>query len=171
MMTEITFADRLKELRKELQYTQEKLAEVTRISVQSIQRYEQGKYKTEPSAYNLLQLAKALDVTPEYLLLGANDMTIYTEAIKKELKQLNDFEQISEIKDTELNSTILAHLEMSEDLVDALKNDWNKKGIFKKIEKNVDSYCTRPYVQDVILRYCQNRSKYKNKFGIKDGML
>lgn len=177
MNTEKTFADRLKELRNIRNYTQEELGKITNISVQSIRRYEQGKYKKEPSAYNLLQLAKALDVTPEYLLLGENDMTIYTEAIKKELKQLNDYEQISEIKDTELNSTILSHLDMSEDLVDAVKNEWNKKGIFKKIEEKegekriVDSYCTRPYVQDVILRYCQNRSIFKTRFGIIDGML
>ena len=43
------------------------------------------------------------------------------------------------------------HLEMSNDLVDAVKTDWNAKGIFKRIEKEedkqivVDSYCTRPY--------------------------
>ena len=89
-------------------------------------------------------------------------MTSYTEAIKRELKQLNDYGQISEIKETELNSTILSHLEMSNDLVDAVKTDWNAKGIFKRIEKEedkqivVDSYCTRPYVQDVILRFCNN---------------
>lgn len=29
----------------------------------------------------------------------------------------------------------------------------------------------RPYVQDVILRYCQNRSIFKTKFAIIDGML
>lgn len=81
------------------------------------------------------------------------------------------------LKKTELNSTILSHLEMSNDLVDAVKTDWNAKGIFKRIEKEedkqivVDSYCTRPYVQDVILRYCQNRSIFKTKFAIIDGML
>ena len=37
------------------------------------------------------------------------------------------------IKETELNSTILSHLEMSNDLVDAVKTDWNAKGIFKRI--------------------------------------
>lgn len=177
MNTEKTFADRLKELRNIRNYTQEELGKITNISVQSIRRYEQGRLNEEPSAYNLLQLAKALDVTPEYLLIGDNNMTSYTEAIKRELKQLNDYGQISEIKETELNSTILSHLEMSNDLVDAVKTDWNAKGIFKRIEKEedkqtvVDSYCTRPYVQDVILRYCQNRSIFKTKFAIIDGML
>lgn len=150
MNTEKTFADRLKELRNIRNYTQEELGKITNISVQSIRRYEQGRLNEEPSAYNLLQLAKALDVTPEYLLIGDNNMTSYTEAIKRELKQLNDYGQISEIKKTELNSTILSHLEMSNDLVDAVKTDWNAKGIFKRIEKEedkqivVDSYCTRP---------------------------
>ena len=135
MNTEKTFADRLKELRNIRNYTQEELGKITNISVQSIRRYEQGRLNEEPSAYNLLQLAKALDVTPEYLLIGDNNMTSYTEAIKRELKQLNDYGQISEIKETELNSTILSHLEMSNDLVDAVKTDWNAKGIFKRIEK------------------------------------
>lgn len=177
MNTENTFANRLKELRNIRNYTQEVLGKITNISVQSIRRYEQGKLNEEPSAYNLLQLAKALDVTPEYLLIGDNNMSSYTDAIKRELKQLHDYESISEIKDTDLNSTILAYLEMSNELVDDIKKDWDKKGIFKRIEETdgvkteVDSYCTRPYVQDVILRYCQNRSTFKTKFGIQDGML
>ena len=131
----------------------------------------------EGKFYKVGTVRQALDVTPEYLLIGDNNMTSYTEAIKRELKQLNDYGQISEIKETELNSTILSHLEMSNDLVDAVKTDWNAKGIFKRIEKEedkqivVDSYCTRPYVQDVILRYCQNRSIFKTKFAIIDGML
>ena len=78
----------LEELRNIRNYTQEELGKITNISVQSIRRYEQGRLNEEPSAYNLLQLAKALDVTPEYLLIGDNNMTSYTEAIKRELKQL-----------------------------------------------------------------------------------
>ena len=74
MNTEKTFADRLKELRNIRNYTQEELGKITNISVQSIRRYEQGRLNEEPSAYNLLQLAKALDVTPEYLLIGDNNM-------------------------------------------------------------------------------------------------
>ncbi len=177
MNTEKTFADRLKELRNTRNYTQEELGRITNISVQSIRRYEQGKFKNEPSAFNLLSLAKVLDVTPEYLLIGDNNMASYTEAIKRELMQLNDYGQISEIKNTDLNSTILSHLELSDDLVDAVKNDWNSKGIFKRKETKddkkieVNSYCTRPYVQDVIIRYCQNRAIFMAKFGIMDGML
>ena len=107
-------------------------------------------------------------------LLTAINNYIYSDENDVDLVKMN---LMSEIKETELNSTILSHLEMSNDLVDAVKTDWNAKGIFKRIEKEedkqivVDSYCTRPYVQDVILRYCQNRSIFKTKFAIIDGML
>ena len=58
-------------------------------------------------------------------------MNNYTNAIKTELLQLNDYEIIEEIKSYELNSTILSHLEMSEDLVETIKNQWNTSEIFK----------------------------------------
>ena len=110
----------------------------------------------EGKFYKVGTVRQALDVTPEYLLIGDNNMTSYTEAIKRELKQLNDYGQISEIKETELNSTILSHLEMSNDLVDAVKTDWNAKGIFKRIEKEEDSNdcwkregCTDTYKQGI----------------------
>ncbi len=92
--------------------------------------------------------------------------------LRGEWFELNERE-ISEIKETELNSTILSHLEMSNDLVDAVKTDWNAKGIFKRIEKEedkqivVDSYCTRPYVQDVILRYCQKGINNSNETPVR----
>ena len=34
-----------------------------------------------------------------------------------------------------------------------------------------DSYCTRSYVREIILRYCQNRTFFRTKFNIKDGNL
>lgn len=108
-----------------------------------------------------MALAKALDVTPEYLLLGEKNMNIYTDAIKAELKQLADYDKISEIKNEGLNSTYLPYLEMSEKLVSEITKYWNGKGIF-------DTRCNRNYVQDVILKYCQNRAEYKRKFNIKD---
>lgn len=170
-----TFAERLKQERSRRRYTQQQLASITQISVQTIRNYEQG--VCEPISLYLLELAKALDVTPEFLLIGDNNMNSYSAAIKTELMQLNDFKSISEIKDSELNSTILSHLEMSEELVSDITEDWNGKSIFKRTkifdEKSTEvySYCTRKYVQDVILKYCQNRSIYKEKFKIQDGMI
>ena len=166
-----SFAKRIKQVRQDRKYTQQQLADIIKVSVHTIRNYEQG--VCMPNNMVLLELAKALDVTPEFLLLGENNMNNYTNAIKTELLQLKDYANIAEIKSHELNSTILSHLEMSEDLVETIKNQWNTAGIFKrekngKIEK---SYCTRNYVQEVIIRYCQNRKMFKKKFGIKDGML
>lgn len=156
---EETFAERLKRIRSQRNYTQEQLAEISEISVQTIRNYEQGISKNPVSEY-LLNLAKVLDVTPEYLLLGGNNMTTYTNAIKTELMQLNNFNKISEIKNEEFNSTILSHLELDEELISAITKHWNTKGIF-------DTRCNRNYVEEVIIKYCQNRAKYKEKFKIQ----
>jgi transcriptional regulator with XRE-family HTH domain len=156
------FAYRLKQLRLERKYTQEDLAAIVKVSTKTIGNYEQR--ISEPQAVLLLALAQALDVTPDYLLLGENHMKTYTCAIIAELEQLTTFDQIKQIKDEELNSTIVSHLELSDDLVDTIRNKWNDS-IFKK------SYCTRPYVQEVILKYCQNRQKYINAFSLNDGMI
>ena len=134
------------------------------VATKTISNYEQG--ISEPITRHLLEIAKVLDVTPEYLLLGDNNMNTYTEAIKKELLQLTQFSQIEQVKHQELNAAILSHLEMSEDLVNEVTSTWNRSGIFAP-----DSYCTRSYVQDVILRYCQNRIKFKELFQLQDGML
>ena len=114
-MTQKTFADRLKQTRNDRHYTQAQLAVLANVSTKTISNYEQG--ISEPITRHLLEIAKVLDVTPEYLLLGDNNMNTYTKAIKKELLQLTKFSQIEQIKHQELNSAILSHLEMSEDLV------------------------------------------------------
>ena len=133
-------------------------------------------------------LIKYLDVFLRNLLrlyirrTGSNSKCIssdnYTSAVKKELQQLSTFSQIKEIRDKELNSVILSHLEMSEDLVEGIKSEWEQKKIFKKQIKGddgttliEDSYCTRSYVREIILRYCQNRTFFRTKFNIKDGNL
>ena len=51
---------------------------------------------------------------------------------KKELQQLSTFSQIKKLENKELNSVILSHLEMSEDLVEGIKSEWEQKKIFKK---------------------------------------
>ena len=163
-MTEKTFADRLKQTRNDRHYTQAQLAVLVDVATKTISNYEQG--ISEPITRHLLEIAKVLDVTPEYLLLGDNNMNTYTEAIKKELLQLTQFSQIEQIKHQELNAAILSHLEMSEELVNEVTSAWNRSGIFAP-----DSYCTRSYVQSVILRYCQNRTKFKQLFQLQDGML
>ena len=93
-------------------------------------------------------------------------MKTYTCAIIAELEQFTTFDQIKQIKDEELNSTIVSHLELSDELVNKIRDKWNDT-IFKTIER----YCTRPYVQEVILKYCQNRQKYIHAYSLNDGMI
>lgn len=165
------FNFQLKQLRLERGYTQEQLATISNISVQTIRNYEQGRCK--PNCDYLLVLAAVLDVTPELLLKGTNDMNNYTTAIMAELKQLS-YEQISIIKKECLNSTILAHLELSDDFVDKIRKDWLDRKIFeKKNEKGEteEHSCYRNYVREIIIRFCQNRSKYKEIFKLNDGFL
>lgn len=174
MKTE-SFAARLKRIRNERGYTQEQLARITLISVQTIRNYEQG--HNEPISSYLLDLAQALDITPEYLLKESMNMKTYTNAIKTELSQINNFEQLVEIKHENLNATVLPHLELSEELVSDIKDAWEEKNLFVQSKTFNDkillekSYCTRNYVREIILRYCQNRVKFKKKFFIKDGMI
>lgn len=156
------FASRLKKTRMLQGYTQEQLAEITQISLTSIQRYEQqGEY---PNSEYLLTLAEALDVTAEFLLKGTNKMKIYTSAIAAELKQIRSFYQLKQIKDTELNSTILSHLELSEDLVTEIQEEWMRNQLFT-------GSCYRSFVKDIILKYCQNRKQFRELFKLEDGTL
>lgn len=159
------FSQRLKELRSEHHYTQEQLANIAKISLKSVQRYEQGKGIKKPNVEYLLALAEVLDVTPEYLLKGEENMDSYNEAIKNELGHLESFSQVKEIHDKELNAVVLAHLKLTDSLVTSVRDSWQAKKLFQ------GSYCTRPYVQDVIVRYCQNRSDFREKFSLGDGYL
>lgn len=170
------FPIRLKEIRQERGYTQEELAEIANVSVQTIRNYEQD--RSQPVAEYLLILAEILDVTANYLLLGQEDMNKYTQAIEKELKQLDDFQKIKAIRDKELNARILPHLKLSEDLVTSIKESWESKKLF--LRESVDdggqivskeSYATRNYVREIILRYCQNRKHFMGEFSLQDGMI
>ena len=146
--------------------------------------YHRSQFPSSFSA-NYTNLQKGIHETTEYLEVflrnllrlyirrtGSNSKCIssdnYTSAVKKELQQLSTFSQIKEIRDKELNSVILSHLEMSEDLVEGIKSEWEQKKIFKKQIKGddgttliEDSYCTRSYVREIILRYCQNRTFFR----------
>jgi len=169
---ENTFAWRLKDARKKLGYSQKELSRASEVSLSSIRRFEQE--NKEPSAYNLLSIAQVLDVTPEFLLWGANNMNKYTQAIKKELSQLTKFEDIECIKRRPLNATVLAHLEMSGDLVTDIRNAWMGNQVFDITGANnsIEHHtCYDNYVRDVIIRYCQNRAELKKELHIVDRVI
>lgn len=146
------FSQRLYSLRKQYNYTQQKLAEISKVSRRNIQRYEKILAKdfkntsVAISTANILLLAQTLDVSAEYLLFGEENMDIYMDTIKKELEDLSREEVIYYHK-LSLTDKILAHLKLTDAFIDEIHNYWNKNTL----------RCYKPYVQDTIIRYCSNR--------------
>lgn len=87
-MTEETFAERLKRIRKENRYTQRELASISNISLQTIRNYEQG--VSEPISRYLIELSLILEVSPEYLLFGNDDTNACQIEMKSERFKLNN---------------------------------------------------------------------------------
>lgn len=102
------------------------------------------------STSNLLRLAEALDVTPEWLLLGEEDMKIYMTKLESELKALTSDEIIYYHKQP-LTDKILSHLKLTDDFIDNIHEHWKNNTFRSRIYRN--------YVQDTIIRYCHNRPK------------
>ena len=74
---------RIIERRKQLRYTQEELAERADLTPQFVSYAESGKRAMRPE--NLLKLAKALNVSADYLLTGdivEKDMLILSDKMK-----------------------------------------------------------------------------------------
>lgn len=99
----ISLGENIKKLRKNKGLTQDKLSEITKISIASIQRYESG--KRQPNIQTLNKIAIALDV-PLNELLGTNATTndiekkigtSLNEGDKK--KVVNNFTEVVEILD------------------------------------------------------------------------
>lgn len=151
------FSLRLKQSRDGV-YTQKQLSEVSHVNLKTIQRLEgilkeeDTKNEPKPLASNLLSLAQALDVTPEYLLFGEENMDIYMNILKEELKKLT-IADIHYYHRQKLTDKVLPHLKLTDSFIDSIHQYWN----------NHTLKCYRPYVQNIIIRYCHNRpQKRKN---------
>ena len=66
------FANNLKKLRKERNMSQVQLANISGISVKTIQNYEQDRNGMAPTLPNLMMLADIFSVTPSYLYYGGD---------------------------------------------------------------------------------------------------
>lgn len=150
--THHSFSIRLKESRKGI-YTQEQLANTSGVNIKTIKRLENFDKKDNPSplALNLVFLAQALDVTPEYLLLGEDNMNIYMKTLECELKALT-IDEIRYYHNKSLTDKVLAHLKLTDSFINEIQRYWKEHTIS----------CYRPYVQDTIIRYCHNRPKKKH---------
>ncbi len=83
----IDMGSRISKRRKELQMTQEQLAEAMNLSLQSISCIELGKKGIRPE--NLLNLCQCLDVSADYILKGERTPK-QLEGIFLKLKALSD---------------------------------------------------------------------------------
>ena len=86
---------RIFERRKQLGITQEELSEIVDTTPQAISNYERG--EREIKAKTIIDIAQALNVTTDYLLLGKWES--FSPAINKEILNLNedDIEMINDI--------------------------------------------------------------------------
>ncbi|MCR5205979.1 MAG: helix-turn-helix domain-containing protein [Lachnospiraceae bacterium] len=144
------FSIRLKKAREDFKYTQKQLAEISGVNIKTIKRLENFEKKDNPSplALNLLFLSQALDVTPEYLLLGEDNMNIYMKKLESELKALT-IDEIRHYHRQNLTDKVLSHLKLTDTFIKEIWQYWNEHTIV----------CRRPYVQDAIIRYCHNRPR------------
>ena len=145
------FSLRLKRARTAMGWSQRDLAEQSGVCLKTIKRLEgvkAGDKERSPLAINLLHLAQALDVTPEYLLLGDENMDIYMEAIKKELLAL-DIKQIRHYHGLPLTDKVLSHLKLTDEFIGEIQRYWKQNTIS----------CYFPYVMDTIIKYCHHRPK------------
>lgn len=145
------FSLRLSNARRGL-YTQQELAEKSGVNLRTIQRLEGIEKKEDPAfeqkplASNLLLLAQALDVTPEYLLFGDENMDIYMQKLEKELKNLS-LAEIRHYHKLALTDKVLCHLKLTDSFITNIQSYWTQNTV----------RCYRSYVQDTIIRYCHNR--------------
>jgi transcriptional regulator with XRE-family HTH domain len=96
-----SFGKRLKQLRKQKRWTQKELAAMVNIGFSQFNKYECGLHI--PPAEKLIELARLLDTSVDYLLSGDNaeDSSLHnTRLIKRfrELEQLDTDDQETVIK-------------------------------------------------------------------------
>ena len=102
----MTFADRLKDLRKGKNISQADLANSIQVHFTQVSRYERG--ETKPNAEAMTKLAKALDTTVDYLMNGSTDDVAVEAGLDKEL--IGRFKQVKDLN-PEDKKTVLSLLD------------------------------------------------------------
>jgi transcriptional regulator with XRE-family HTH domain len=102
----MSFAERLKELRKKKGVSQGELADLIEVHFTQVSRYERG--ETKPNAEAMSKLAKALDTTVDYLMSGTTDNLVQEAGLEKEL--ISRFKQVQDLP-AEEKRTVLSLLD------------------------------------------------------------
>lgn len=79
---------RITQCRKEKHMSQEKLAELVNLSIQSISSIERGTKAIRPE--NLVKISSVLGVSTDYLLLGKSEIDEYLSPYAEKMKTLSD---------------------------------------------------------------------------------
>lgn len=87
-MDNSTLGERIKKARKRLNLTQEQLGEMADVTSAYIGQIERN--ERTPSLKRLKKVAKQLDVSVEYLVVGTKSSAEINEDLKKELDGINE---------------------------------------------------------------------------------
>lgn len=79
----------VRERRKEIGMSQEKLGDAIGLTFQQVQKYEKGTNRISSS--RLMQIANTLGVEPTYFFVGAPTATRFTAANQKTMQYVADF--------------------------------------------------------------------------------
>lgn len=94
----IDMGNRISKRRKELNMTQEQLAEAVGVSIQSVSCFENGKKAIRPE--NLSNLCDVLDVSTDYILRGKKSSKELEGIFKKfESMSEDDYQMVENIVD------------------------------------------------------------------------
>lgn len=91
-------------------------------------------------------------------------MNTYTEAVINELESVSSHDLIYEIRRSPLEA-VDPQLNLNDSLVDEICKNWDSKGLFDRELFGADNRY-RSYVKDIIIRYSQNRSRFKGIYSL-----
>lgn len=91
-MDNSTLGERIKRARKKLNITQEQLGEMSDVTSAYIGQIERN--ERTPSLKRLKKIAKQLDISVEYLIVGAKSTVEINEELKKELDGISENQKL-----------------------------------------------------------------------------
>jgi transcriptional regulator with XRE-family HTH domain len=91
----MSLADRLKQVRKDKELSQQQLADLSNVHISNIGRYERG--DAQPSAELLNRIARALEVSPDFLMNGTIEDKAENSLNDNDL--LNQFRKVEKLPD------------------------------------------------------------------------
>lgn len=126
-MTEETTGTRIRNRRKELDYTQRSLAQALQISHVSVSQWERD--DSEPTGKNLFKLSRILKCSPTWILFGEDDQQptsvadLPLELSEQQLEMLELFDQLpsseKEIHINQLREKVNGFNKLFEELLSA----------------------------------------------------